>query len=124
MREVTIEEWLATIGDGEHGLGYMWYFSTTGDPGEVISYLYGPENPSRYSNSAVESLLAEAFVESDPTVRADLILGAEELAQTDLASFPLWWGQSATAFLDGWTIDTDTPFVYTNPWPALLTRSE
>ena len=124
VREVTIEEWLATIGDGEHGLGYMWYFSTTGDPGEVISYLYGPENPSRYSNSAVESLLAEAFVESDPTVRADLILGAEELAQTDLASFPLWWGQSATAFLDGWTIDTDTPFVYTNPWPALLTRSE
>lgn len=124
VREVTIEEWLATIGDGEHGLGYMWYFSTTGDPGEVISYLYGPENPSRYTNEEVQALLADSFVESDPVVRADLILQAEELAQADLASYPLWWGQSATAFLGGWTIDTQTPFVYTNPWPALLTRSE
>jgi ABC-type transport system substrate-binding protein len=124
VREVTIEEWLATIGDGEHGVGYMWYFSTTGDPGEVISYLYGPENPSKYENPAVRDLLAQAAVESDPVARADLILEADTLARPDLASAPLWWGQSATAFLNGWTLSTPSPFVFTNPWPMLLTKAE
>lgn len=124
VREVTIEEWLATIGDGVHGLGYMWYFSTTGDPGEVISYLYGEANPSNYTNADVQALLVDAFTESDPVVRADLILEAELLGQADLASYPLWWGQSATAFLGGWTLDSETPFVYTNPWPALLTKAD
>lgn len=123
VREVTIEEWLATIGDGEHGVGYMWYFSTTGDPGEVISYLYGPENPSQYENDAVRALLADAFVESDPVTRADLILEADNLARPDLASAPLWWGQSATAFLNGWSLSTPSPFVFTNPWPTLLTKA-
>ncbi|UYN84093.1 MAG: ABC transporter substrate-binding protein [Microcella sp.] len=123
VREVTIEEWLATIGDGEHGVGYMWYFSTTGDPGEVISYLYGPENPSQYENEAVRALLAGAFVESDPVTRADLILEADNLARPDLASAPLWWGQSATAFLNGWSLSTPSPFVFTNPWPTLLTKA-
>jgi len=124
VREVTIEEWLATIGDGEHGVGYMWYFSTTGDPGEVITYLYGPENPSQYENEQVRELLATAAAESDPVLRADLILEADELARPDLASAPLWWGQSATAYLGGWSLETSTPFVFTNPWPALLEKAE
>ncbi len=124
VREVTIEEWLATIGDGEHGVGYMWYFSTTGDPGEVISYLYGPENPSQYENETVRALLAEAFIESDPVRRADLILEADNLARPDLASAPLWWGQSATAYLNGWSLSTPSPFVFTNPWPTLLTKAD
>lgn len=123
VREVTIEEWLATIGDGEHGVGYMWYFSTTGDPGEVISYLYGPENPSQYENAEVRELLAQAFIESDPVARADLILEADNLARPDLASAPLWWGQSATAYLNGWTLTTPSPFVFTNPWPMLLSKA-
>ena len=112
------------VGDGEHGVGYMWYFSTTGDPGEVITYLYGPENPSQYENEQVRQLLADAAAESDPVVRADLILEADELARPDLASAPLWWGQSATAYLDGWTLESSTPFVFTNPWPALLEKAE
>lgn len=124
VREVTIEEWLATIGDGEHGVGYMWYFSTTGDPGEVITYLYGPENPSQYENAEVRALLAEALIESDPVTRADLILKADNLARPDLASAPLWWGQSATAYLNGWTLETPSPFVFTNPWPTLLTKGD
>lgn len=123
VREVTIEEWLATIGNGENGVGFMWYFSTTGDPGEIISYLYGPENPSQYDDPEVRGLLAAAALEQNLVTRADIILEADNLARGDLASAPLWWGQSATAFLNGWTLDTPSPFVFTNAWPTLLTKA-
>ena len=60
VKEVPIEQWLATLGDKTHGVSLMWYFSTTGDPAEVPSYLLGAGNVSGYDNKTITGLLAQA----------------------------------------------------------------
>lgn len=124
VREVPIEEWLATIGDGEHGIGYMWYFSTTGDPAEVPNYLLGEANPSGYENDAILDLLAQAGSEQDPAERVRLLIEAETLQATDAVNVPLWWGQSITAFASDLGIDQYSSFAFLSSWPASLFQAE
>src|SRR5699024_979281 len=78
-KEVPIEEWLATIGDKKHGVGFMWYFSTTGDPGEINSYLLGPDNPNHYTQSDAEKLISESNALIDPIERSGKLLELETL---------------------------------------------
>ena len=96
VREVPIEEWLATIGDGEHGLGFMWYFSTTGDPAEVSSYMLGAGNDSHFDDADAQQLIAEAGAATEPEERADLLLDLEKLNASETHTAPLWWGQTIT----------------------------
>ena len=55
-----IEEWISEVGSGTYGLSFMSYTSTTGDPGEVVGWLLGPDNPARYENAQVQGLIALA----------------------------------------------------------------
>jgi len=120
VTEVPIEEWLATLGDGETGLSFMWYFSTTGDPAEVITYLlddtYG--NVASYSNPEVSALLKQARESTDQKEVVDLILQANALEVDDLAYWPLWWGQSATAISDSVGITDLSAYSLLSVWPA------
>lgn len=117
VKEVPVEEWLATLGDGEHGISYMWYFSTTGDPAEVPAYMLGADNISGYSNDEVTAALAEANAATDdPQARIDALLEAERLQAEDAVNVPLWWGQSATALSDELGMRENTPFVFVSGW--------
>jgi len=122
VTEVPIEEWLATLGDGETGLSFMWYFSTTGDPAEVITYLlddtYG--NVASYSEPKVSDLLKQAREATDQKKVVDLILEANDLEVEDLAYWPLWWGQSATAISDSIGAEDFSPYFLLSVWPARL----
>ncbi|MGY4710434.1 ABC transporter substrate-binding protein [Mycolicibacterium sp. CBM1] len=125
VREVPIEEWLASLdASSDHGVGMMWYFSTSGDPAEVPNYLLGAGNPSGYNNSAITELLDRANAESDAKARIDLLLQAETLQAKDAINIPLWWGQSATAFADKLGIRSDSPYTFVSSWPTQLYRAQ
>jgi molybdate transport repressor ModE-like protein len=124
VREVPIEEWLASLdASSSYGVGLMWYFSTLGDPAEVPSYLLGAGNVSAYSNAEIDELLAQAGAESDPVARAELLIEAETLQAEDVVNVPLWWGQSATAFATDLGITDYSSFAFISSWPTQLYRA-
>lgn len=124
VREVPIEEWLATIGDGEHGLGFMWYFSTTGDPAEVNSYLLGAGNDSHFDNTEAQQLIAEADATIDPAERIAVLLQLEQVNAENTHTSPLWWGQSLTYLSNDVGVHELTPFTFLGPWGAQLYAAE
>lgn len=124
VREVPIEEWLATIGDGEHGLGFMWYFSTTGDPAEVNSYLVGPANPNGFESDEAATLISEANALTDPVERAEKLLELETLNAEEVVNAPIWWGKSVTAFSNEIGVRDYSPFTFTGVWGAQLFAAE
>ena len=124
VREVPIEEWLATIGDGEHGLSFMWYFSTTGDPAEVNSYLVGAGNPNGFESDEAVSIITEANALTDPVERAEKLLELETLNAEEVVNAPIWWGKSLTAFSNSIGITDYSPFTFTSVWGAQLFAAE
>lgn len=124
VREVPIEEWLATIGDGEHGLGFMWYFSTTGDPAEVNSYLVGPDNPNGFESDEAAALITEAGALTDPSERAAKLIELETLSADETVNAPIWWGKSVTAFSNTVGVTDYSPYTFTSVWGAQLFAAE
>ena len=124
MREVPIEEWLASLdASSDYGLNMMWYFSTLGDPAEIPSYLLGVGNPAAYDNPEIMALLSEVGAESNPSDRIDLLIEAETLQAEDAVNIPLWWGQSATAFANNLGMNDYSPFAFISSWPTQLYRA-
>ncbi|WP_062516791.1 ABC transporter substrate-binding protein [Demequina gelatinilytica] len=124
VREVPIEEWLASLDpSSEYGINYMWYFSTLADPAEIPSYLIGLDNPAQYDNQEVLDLLTQIGAEKDKAARIDLLVEAETLQAEDVINVPLWWGQSATAFADDLGLEDYSPFTFVSTWPAQLYRA-
>lgn len=120
VKEVPIETWLATIGDGKHGLAFMWYFSTTGDPFEVSSYLVGAGNPNGYDSAEANAIIAKSREEADAAKRVDLVVELEQLNATELVNFPLWWGQSVTAFSNKVAIKDFSAYTFLGAWGSKL----
>jgi len=121
VREVPIEEWLASLEpDSSYGVGLMWYFSTLGDPAEVSSYMLGESNISNYDNTEVRSLFARVGAETDQSARIDLLVEAETLQAEDVINVPLWWGQSATAFSKNIDMSNYSSFAFISSWPTML----
>lgn len=120
VREVPLEEWLATIGDGEHGLSYMWYFSTTGDPAEISSYLLGAANPNMYEDPKILDLLAQSNAAASAEERVNLLLQVEQENAEQVINAPLWWGQSLTYFSNTVGVKTFSPYTFIGSWGAEL----
>ena len=124
VREVPIEEWLASLdASTDYGVNLMWYFSTLGDPAEVPSYLLGVGNPAAYDDAEVLDLLAQIGAESDPAARIDLLVEAETIQAEAAVNVPLWWGQSATAFAKDLGMDDYSSFAFISSWPTQLYRA-
>lgn len=124
VREIPIEEWLNTIGDGEHGLSFMWYFSTTGDPAEINSYLVGPDNPNHFESEDAARLVDEAGAITDPKERIAKLIELEKLNADQTVNAPLWWGQSITFFSNTVGAHSFTPYTFLGPWGAQLYAAE
>ena len=121
VREVPIEEWLASLDPSSgYGLNYMWYFSTLGDPAEIPSYLIGVGNPASYENDEILDLMSQVGAETDPAARIDLLVDAETLQAEDAINIPLWWGQSATAFSNDLGLHDYSAFTFVSTWPTQL----
>ncbi|MEV4666758.1 ABC transporter substrate-binding protein [Microbacterium sp. LWO12-1.2] len=124
VREVPIEEWLASLdASSDHGVNLMWYFSTLGDPAEIPTYLLGTGNPAAFNDPEVVDLLSQAGAESDPAARVDLLVQAETLQAEAVINVPLWWGQSATAFAKDLGMKDYSSFAFISSWPTQLYRA-
>lgn len=124
VKEQPIETWLAGIGSGENGLGLMWYFSTTGDPAEVSSYLLAADNVNHVENDEIIGLFREANAAATPEARLDLLIKAETINAEQVINAPLWWGQSLTAFSDRVGIAEFSPYTFLGPWGSELFAAE
>lgn len=121
VREVPIEEWLAAIGDGKHGVSFMWYFSTTGDPSEVNSYLVGPDNPNHFESTEAADIVAAATgITDSPKQRIKKLLELEKLSAENVVNLPLWWGKSVTSFSNKVGLKDYGPYSFNGPWGAEL----
>ncbi|MBU4213446.1 MAG: ABC transporter substrate-binding protein [Actinobacteria bacterium] len=118
--EKPLEQWLASIGDGVHGLSYMWYFPTTCDPGELVGYLLGPGNPGKFTDDEVTAQLASANSETDPTTRTTAIIAANAAAAKQVAQIPLWWGVSSTAVDRSIGLKDYGSYFFVGPWGSRL----
>jgi ABC-type transport system substrate-binding protein len=124
VREVPIEEWLASLDpSSEYGVNFMWYFSTLGDPAEIPSYLIGAGNPTGFENPEILDLMSQVGAQTDPSARIDLLVEAETLQAQDVLNVPLWWGQSATAFSNDLGTKGYSAFTFVSPWPTQLFRA-
>jgi peptide/nickel transport system substrate-binding protein len=120
VKQSPIETWLNEI--GQVPLGYMWYFNTTGDPGELSGYLLAPPptNPAGYDNSQVFDLMSQAAKAADPAQRAELLIQAQVTQGANLAYLPLWWGQAATAFKNTIGVRDFSSYTLVTEWPSSL----
>jgi len=115
VKEVTIEQWLAAAGAP---VAFSWYFNTTGDPGELISWYLAAGNPVGYTDKDVFSTVEQADTTQDPAERAALLIKAQSAQADDLAYAPLWWGQTAIALTDGFGISDFTSYTLLTAWPS------
>ncbi|WP_182907194.1 ABC transporter substrate-binding protein [Microbispora sp. H13382] len=117
VKELPIEQWLAELNEFPP-LSYMWYFNTTGDPGELASWFLGEGNPAKYANENITATMAKATAEADPAKRAGLLIEAQTAQAADLAYLPLWWGQAATAFGSAIGVRDYTSYTLLADWPG------
>ncbi len=123
IEEMPVEQWFGTIGSPDWGLAYMWYFSTTGDPGELATWFLGEGNPASFVNADVVDLMTQAREETDPAQRIELLIEAQKLALAEVPYVPLWWGEGATAVSDDYTIEDYSSYTLLSPWtPRILTN--
>lgn len=126
VKEVTLEQWIAELGD-HAPMSVGWYFPTTGDPSEYVQLLLhsnyaakGGTNLAEYANPEVDALLDQEIQATDPAQRGELIGKALVAAAEDAPYQPLWWGQAATAFGEGVGTDQFGPYFYIGPWVEAL----
>lgn len=122
VKEVTISQWLSNLSAPKQPLRYMWYFNTTPDPAELVTYLLNnpPANLAGYVNKQVDTLLAQASAELDAAKRAALIIEAQKVAAADLPYLPLWWGRSLTSFSNHVGVKNYSSYIFESPWASNL----
>ena len=123
VKEVALSQWLDNLGDTTAPLRYMWYFNTTPDPAELVTYLLYNQpaaNLAGYADPNVMAMLQQAGTETDPAKRAALIVQAQQTAGSDLPYLPLWWGRSLTAFSDTVGVDGFSSYTFESPWADSL----
>jgi peptide/nickel transport system substrate-binding protein len=122
VKEITLEQWIAGLGNHQLGIYTGWYFAVTGDPAEYAQQLLnganaGPQgtNIAQYQNAAVTKALDESQ-RSSGSARGQLIGQALVQAGADVPYQPLWWGEGATAFGPHVRASSYGPYFFVGPW--------
>lgn len=120
-RSVTTTEWFGTMGDTEHGAGFMLYTPTTADPAEMISWFLGEANPASFTDPAATAALATAREAADAEGQLTALLDASSIQAEANAYAPLWWGQRSFATDGTVSVDAITSYsIFTNEWALQL----
>jgi peptide/nickel transport system substrate-binding protein len=127
VNEITLEQWIAELGEHTSPMLALWYFATTGDPAEYTHILLhssytgpGGTNVAGYDNAEVTDLLDRAQSSTDPAERGRLLGDALVAAAADVPYVPLWWGAAATAFTDEVAPESYGPYFFIGPWAASI----
>lgn len=119
-KSITTNEWFSTMGDREHGIGFMSYFSTTADPAEMTNWFLGPENLASFSSEELDAALAEAH---EATSSEDQLLALVETNRLQAEAnvyAPLWWGEQAIATDGSVEFEGFTSYALFTTWPTQL----
>ncbi|MDR1710912.1 MAG: ABC transporter substrate-binding protein [Propionibacteriaceae bacterium] len=125
VKEIPLEDWLMSVGDGEQGLAWMVYTPTTPIPWEISSWLLnasGPTtNPANWTNKKVAAKMASIDTMTKPRDQLDAVLSATKTALTEAIYVPVYWGETAMALRPGVQADDfDSTTLRTN-WVAAFT---
>ncbi|MDR0424762.1 MAG: ABC transporter substrate-binding protein [Clostridiales Family XIII bacterium] len=120
VREISLEQWLNDVGDGEQGMAWMIYVPTSAEPGEITSWLLDARgqstNPANWYDSEVAELTARVGVAQSLEEQIELILEANSIAQEAAIYVPVYWGRTAIAFGKGVSADTYSPYTLLTKW--------
>ncbi|MCL2492572.1 MAG: ABC transporter substrate-binding protein [Clostridiales bacterium] len=126
VKEIPLDQWLNEIGNGKQGVGWMIYFPTTPEPGEIAMWLLDARgagyNPANWTNDQVAQLTQQIM--SAPTFNDQIapIIQGNSIAQEQVIYAPVWWGQAAIAYQQGIQLkDYNSYSLLSSNWPQLFT---
>ncbi|MDR0884890.1 MAG: ABC transporter substrate-binding protein, partial [Clostridiales Family XIII bacterium] len=100
VKEIPLEQWLTEIGSGD--LGWMIYVPTTGEPGEITTWLLDAQgqdyNPANWTNEEVAHLTADSNIQKDVKNQIDDIIISSNIAGQQAIYAPTFWGTTGMAF--------------------------
>jgi peptide/nickel transport system substrate-binding protein len=124
VKEIPLEQWLNEVGDGNQGVAWMIYLSTTAEPGEIIAWLgdgTGPGyNPANWTNEAAAAQVVEILGAESLEAQVDPTIEANEIAATDAIYQPVWWGEAAIAYQGITVKDFNSFSLLSGDWPQLF----
>ncbi|MDR3106946.1 MAG: ABC transporter substrate-binding protein, partial [Bifidobacteriaceae bacterium] len=127
VKEITLEQWLNEVGDGEHGIGWMIYEPTTPLPDEITSWLLAADgpgaNPANWTDPSVSALLASIATADDDASRLDLTIQATAAALEQVIYAPVYWGEAAIALRPGVSAPSFGTFTLMSNWSTAFTVS-
>lgn len=124
VEQVDPGEWLDVYFAHENlGAQFMAYFPDYADPANYPYLFYYSGNAvanglngSNYRNDDVDALIDTALQSSDTAERADALEQVIMQAQTDVATVPIHWPDSAMAISSDLRLDGYNAFWYNIPW--------
>ncbi|MDR2602140.1 MAG: ABC transporter substrate-binding protein [Spirochaetaceae bacterium] len=125
--EITLDQWVNEVGNGEQGMAWMIFSPTTADPGEITNWLLdaqGPGyNPANWTNEEAANLTKASQEAYSINEQINYIIRANSIAQEEAVYIPIFWKQSVVAFAKGVGAQDYNSYTLSSVWPLAFTKS-
>ncbi len=120
VNEITLDQWLSEVGNGEQGVAWMIYNPTTSTPNEITSWLLAAggvgANPANWTDDDVAEKTDSIYALTDDEERLDIVLETTKVALEQAIYAPAWWGQALVATKEGVTFKNSGSYWLATPW--------
>lgn len=127
VKEITLDQWLSEVGNGEQGVAWMIYNPTTANPNEITSWLLAASgtgaNPANWTDEDVAAKTESLGTLTDDKERLDIVLETTKAALEQAIYAPAWWGQALVATKDGIAFKGSGTYWLATPWASEFTRA-
>lgn len=127
VKEITLDQWLSEVGNGEQGVAWMIYNPTTANPNEITSWLLAAggagANPANWEDADVAAKTESLGELTDDKKRLDIVLETTKTALEQVIYAPAWWGQALVATKEGTAFENSGTYWLATPWAKEFTRA-
>lgn len=127
VKEITLDQWLSEVGNGEQGVAWMIYNPTTANPNEITSWLLAASgagaNPANWTDEDVAAKTESLGTLNDDKERLDIVLETTRTALEQAIYAPAWWGQALVTTKDGIAFKDSGTYWLATPWASEFTRA-
>ena len=127
VKEITLDQWLSEVGNGEQGVAWMIYNPTTANPNEITSWLLAASgagaNPANWTDEDVAAKTESLGTLTDDKERLDIVLETTRTALEQAIYAPAWWGQALVATKDDIAFKDSGTYWLATPWASEFTRA-
>ena len=120
VNEITLDQWLSEVGNGEQGVAWMIYNPTTSTPNEITSWLLAAggagANPANWTDDEVAEKTDSIYGLSGDKERLDIVLETTKTALEQAIYAPAWWGQALIATKEGVEFKNSGSYWLATPW--------